>query len=185
MRIIGGELKGHRLNSLDGKGIRPSADRLRESLFNLLGQTMEGETVLDGYAGTGAFGIEAISRGADFCCLVDQSPYAISLIQTNLDHCRIPAHQYQIVHTDFIQFITSTDLQFDTIFIDPPYRDYDRMPILTVILDCKRHLRSKGRIIFEHPVALSLSRNDLSSKFNVTSRKSGQSMITILQSEIK
>ena len=84
MRIIAGELKGRRLKTPDWAGLRPTSDRLRETLFNILAPRIAGARVLDGYAGTGAVGIEALSRGAAHVTFVEQDRRAVQLIETNL-----------------------------------------------------------------------------------------------------
>jgi 16S rRNA G966 N2-methylase RsmD len=87
LRIIGGTLKGRRLDGPRWDGLRPTSDRLRETLFNVLGPRIEGARVLDGYAGTGAVGIEALSRGAAHVTFVDEDPRAATLIAANLERC--------------------------------------------------------------------------------------------------
>src|SRR5690349_15828543 len=84
MRIVAGEFKGRHLKSPTWEGLRPTSDRLRETLFNILGDAVYGARVLDGYAGTGAIGIEALSRGAARVTFVEQDRRAIALIEANL-----------------------------------------------------------------------------------------------------
>ena len=84
MRIIAGTLKGRRLEAPDWDGLRPTSDRLRETLFNVLAPRIRGARVLDGYAGTGAVGIEALSRGAAHVTFVERDPRAVALIEANL-----------------------------------------------------------------------------------------------------
>src|SRR6516164_4004443 len=90
MRIVAGEFKGRRLKSPTWDGLRPTSDRLRETLFNILGGAVAGARVLDGYAGTGAIGIEALSRGAAEVTFVEQDRRAIRLIEANLGLLRQP-----------------------------------------------------------------------------------------------
>src|SRR5262245_14425491 len=84
MRIVAGELRGRPLKSPTWAGLRPTSDRLRETLFNILGASVRGARVLDGYAGTGAIGIEALSRGAARVTFVERDPRAVKLIEANL-----------------------------------------------------------------------------------------------------
>src|SRR5258705_3336404 len=84
MRIVAGEFRGRQLKSPTWDGLRPTSDRLRETLFNILGASIRGARVLDGYAGTGAIGIEALSRGASHVTFVEQDPRAAQLIEANL-----------------------------------------------------------------------------------------------------
>src|SRR5262245_55360885 len=89
MRVIAGSLKGRRLKTPEWVGVRPTSDKLRETLFNVLAPRIEGARVLDGYAGTGALGIEAISRGAAAVTFVEVDRRAQQLIATNLAHCGV------------------------------------------------------------------------------------------------
>ncbi len=89
MRIIAGSLKGRRLDAPDWHGLRPTSDKLRETLFNVLAPRIEEARVLDGYAGTGAVGIEALSRGAAHVTFVERDPRALKLIEANLERCGV------------------------------------------------------------------------------------------------
>jgi 16S rRNA (guanine966-N2)-methyltransferase len=89
MRIIAGSLKGRRLDAPDWHGLRPTSDKLRETLFNVLAPRIEGARLLDGYAGTGAVGIEALSRGAGHVTFVERDPRALKLIEANLERCGV------------------------------------------------------------------------------------------------
>ena len=87
MRVIAGSLKGRRLEAPAWEGLRPTSDKLRETLFNVLAPRIAGASFLDGYAGSGAVGIEALSRGAAFVTFVERDPRAVTLIETNLKRC--------------------------------------------------------------------------------------------------
>ncbi len=87
MRVIAGTLKGRRLKAPTWEGLRPTSDKLRETLFNVLASRIEGTRVLDGYAGTGALGIEALSRGAAHVTFIEEDRRALQLIEDNLAHC--------------------------------------------------------------------------------------------------
>jgi 16S rRNA G966 N2-methylase RsmD len=89
MRIIAGSLKGRRIDAPDWNGLRPTSDKLRETLFNVVAPWIAGARLLDGYAGTGAVGIEALSRGAAHVTFVERDPRALKLIQANLEQCGI------------------------------------------------------------------------------------------------
>ena len=121
MRVIAGTLKGRRLDTPDWDGLRPTSDKLRETLFNVLATRVRGARVLDGYAGTGAVGIEALSRGAAHVTLVESDPRAIRLVERNLDHCAV-TDRYAIIRARFAD--AARRLQpgsFELIFLDPPY----------------------------------------------------------------
>ena len=100
MRIIAGTLKGRRLEAPDWPGLRPTSDKLRETLFNVLAPRIRDARVLDGYAGTGAVGIEALSRGAAHVTFVERDPRAVALIEANLRHCGV-TDRYAIIRASF------------------------------------------------------------------------------------
>jgi 16S rRNA (guanine966-N2)-methyltransferase len=121
LRIVAGDLKGRRLASPTWAGLRPTSDRLRETLFNVLGQTCDGASVLDAFAGTGAVGIEALSRGAAHVMFVDHDPRALALIRQNLDRCGV-TDRYTIQRMDLARSgLPTFPTAFDLIFLDPPY----------------------------------------------------------------
>lgn len=118
MRVIAGTLKGRRLKSPTWEGLRPTSDRLRETLFNVLAARIAGARVLDGYAGTGAIGIEALSRGAAAVAFVDRDRRALRLIEENVSHV-LPsaiASGCAIIRSSFDRLDP-----FDIILLDPPY----------------------------------------------------------------
>ena len=120
MRVIAGELKGRRLAAPDWPGLRPTSDRLRETLFNVLAPRIGGARFLDGYAGTGAVGIEALSRGAAHVTFVEHDRRAQALIETNLAHCGVK-DRYAIIRAGFRGTAERLDGPFDILFLDPPY----------------------------------------------------------------
>jgi 16S rRNA (guanine(966)-N(2))-methyltransferase RsmD len=121
MRIIAGTLKGRRLDAPDWPGLRPTSDKLRETLFNVLAPRIRDARVLDGYAGTGAVGIEALSRGAAHVTFVEHDPRAVALIEANLRHCGV-ADRYAIIRAGFAGTTPAAGGgAFDVIFLDPPY----------------------------------------------------------------
>ena len=120
MRIVAGSLKGRTLETPDWEGLRPTSDRLRETLFNVLAPHIEGARFLDAYAGTGAVGIEALSRGAAHVTFVEQDRRAQRLIETNLERCRIE-NRYAIIRVGFAGAAGQLNEPFDLLFLDPPY----------------------------------------------------------------
>jgi 16S rRNA (guanine966-N2)-methyltransferase len=121
MRVIAGQLKGRRLTAPTWQGLRPTSDRLRETLFNVLAARIDGARVLDAYAGTGAVGIEALSRGASHVTFVDDDPRAVRLVSANLERCGVK-DRHAIIRArlaDAVRRLQGT--HFDVIFLDPPY----------------------------------------------------------------
>ena len=123
MRIVAGEYRGRTLKSPTWEGLRPTSDRLRETLFNILGPSVRGARVLDGYAGTGAIGIEALSRGAASVTFVERDPRAVKLIAANLDALGAGrGAKPVIIRAGLADAITRLGGQvFDLIILDPPY----------------------------------------------------------------
>ncbi len=121
MRIIAGTLKGRQLEAPGWEGLRPTSDKLRETLFNVIAPRIQGARVLDAFAGTGAVGIEALSRGAAHVTFVERDPRAVALIEANLRRCGV-TDRYAIIRARFAgtERPAGSD-SFDVIFLDPPY----------------------------------------------------------------
>jgi 16S rRNA (guanine(966)-N(2))-methyltransferase RsmD len=122
MRVIAGTFKGRRLQTPAWDGLRPTSDKLRETLFNILAPRIPGARVLDGFAGTGAVGIEALSRGAAHVTFVDSDPRATALVARNLALCGID-RQYEIQRGAVAAILRRMPdaARFDVIVLDPPY----------------------------------------------------------------
>jgi 16S rRNA (guanine966-N2)-methyltransferase len=117
VRIVAGEFKGRRLAAPRGTGTRPTADRVREALFSMLGD-VGGARVLDLYAGSGALGIEALSRGAASAVFVERDPQAVAAIERNLAPLDVEA---AVQRADAVRWLTRAEGPFDLVFCDPPY----------------------------------------------------------------
>ena len=119
MRVVAGELRGRRLTAPPGRATRPTADRVREALFSILGD-MEGLRVLDLFAGSGALGIEALSRGAAKAVFVDSSRVAVAAVRRNLESLALEAPVHR---RDALSFLAAPGgpATFDVAFLDPPY----------------------------------------------------------------
>jgi len=125
MRVIGGEFRSRRLKSIPGLATRPTTDRLRETLFDILGAQVEGTIFLDAYAGTGAVGIEALSRGAVSAVFIERSKNAAKVLHENLASLGIEGRAL-VVPRSVISSISAH--KADIVFLDPPYeqeREYD------------------------------------------------------------
>ena len=120
MRVISGSARGRRLKELQGMETRPTTDKVKESLFNIIQFDIPGRKILDLFGGTGQLGIESLSRGAAHCTFVDQRRDAVKLIRENLNECRL-AEQAKVIQGDSLAFLTSCREKFDVIFLDPPY----------------------------------------------------------------
>jgi len=152
MRVIAGSLKGRRLKPPTWDGLRPTSDKLRETLFNILAPRIAGARLLDGYAGTGAIGIEAISRGAGSVTFVESDRRACALIEENLADCGVK-DGYAIIRATVERAIDQLDAaafgpyeQFDIVWLDPPY---DEQPD-AVVQAAGVLIAAGGLLVLEH-----------------------------------
>jgi len=124
LRIIAGKYGGRNIATPDGKKTHPMGERVRNAMFNSLGGAVEGVNVLDAFAGTGAVGIEALSRGAAHVTFVERDRVAQNVIRENLDLLGIPSQNTKLVKASVSAWIDTYDgPKFDLIFVDPPYHD--------------------------------------------------------------
>lgn len=119
MRVISGSAKGIQLQAVPGSGTRPISDRVKEAVFNILGDAIVGSRVLDLFAGTGSVGIEALSRGAEQAVFVEKHPKAVAAIQANLRRTALEA-EARVVRADVFKFLAGPPQPFDLIYIAPP-----------------------------------------------------------------
>jgi 16S rRNA (guanine966-N2)-methyltransferase len=150
MRIIAGTLKGRRLKPPTWSGLRPTSDQLRETLFNVLGARLPGARVLDGYAGTGAVGIEAVSRGATAVTFIESDRRAQALIEENLARSGVTTG-YTMVRSTVAQAVRAlgsdpTFVPFDIILLDPPYE----LAPVEALAGIDRLVAADGIVVFEH-----------------------------------
>ena len=155
MRVIAGEFKGRRLHTARGSRTRPTADRVREALFSMLGD-VSGARVLDLFAGSGALGIEALSRGAESALFVERDRRALAALRRNLEAVGADA---DVRSQDVLRFLASPAGTFDLVFCDPPYDDAPRVAApLSEALPAM--LEANARIVTEsdkrNPLLLSL-----------------------------
>ena len=122
MRIISGSARGRRLKELQGMDTRPTTDKVKEALFNIIQFEIEGRRVLDLFAGTGQLGIEALSRGASRAVFVDHRQDAAALVRENLRRTHFE-DRGEVVCTDFTQYLARCRRKFRLIFLDPPYAE--------------------------------------------------------------
>ena len=150
MRVISGSARGKKLVSLEGTNTRPTLDRVKEALFNIIQFDITGTNFLDLFAGSGAIGIEAISRGANSVTFCDNSAEAIKVIKTNIANTR-SSDRATVINKDYIQalkFLAEKNKKFDIIYIDPPYKSEFANKAIEEII--KLNLLSKdGTIIVE------------------------------------
>lgn len=147
MRIITGTARGKRLTTLEGLDVRPTPERVKEALFNILQFEIEGRTVLDLFAGSGQIGLEALSRGAKAAYFVDASKNSIQVVEKNLNACGFQ-DRARIFMMDFSSFFLREKTQFDIAFLDPPYRTGLLEQALSKTAGA---MNPGGTIVCEHP----------------------------------
>jgi 16S rRNA (guanine966-N2)-methyltransferase len=180
LRIIAGDLKGRKLRSVHGTKTRPTANRTREAIFNILASQTPGSRVLDLFAGTGAFGIEALSRKAEAAVFIDIDNDALSVLQANIASLSLE-RQIQIIQWDVIKnlkCLNPLDIAFDLVFLDPPYGKNMIEPTLRN-LHISQALVSGTRVIIEHSQREPVVAGQL--PFEIADqRKYGKTLVTFL-----
>jgi 16S rRNA (guanine966-N2)-methyltransferase len=151
IRVIGGQYKGKKLKRVPDLSVRPMPDKLKETLFSVLQSDVKNSLCLDGFAGTGSVGIEALSRGAQVVVFIDEFYPAIKVIKSNLANCEAE-NKARVIHKEFNRAViqlAKEDVKFDLIFLDPPYRLLEERNPLKVIRK-REVLKENGRIILRH-----------------------------------
>jgi 16S rRNA (guanine966-N2)-methyltransferase len=152
MRVIAGSRKGHRLLGPETIGLRPTSDRVKEALFSILSPRISDARFLDLYAGTGAIGIEALSRGAQHVTFVESSPAALRVLKKNLEKCGFASASDVRVCTAerFLKRNSPEAASYDIVFADPPYDQTDGGRDLLSWLDQSGMLGAHAVVILEH-----------------------------------
>jgi 16S rRNA (guanine(966)-N(2))-methyltransferase RsmD len=160
VRVIAGQFRSRKLNTLDGQATRPTSDRLKETLFNLVQNRIANSAFLDCFAGSGSVGIEALSRGAAFVAFVEASPGAVQVIRENLERlgesstarCQVLSQKAEAA----LKSLERTGRKFDIVFVDPPYADVDQYPRVFEQLQKGELLNDGALVIAEHSKFLTL-----------------------------
>jgi 16S rRNA (guanine966-N2)-methyltransferase len=151
MRIISGTAKGRRLKCPRGSRTRPTPDRVRESIFSIVGERVRGARVLDLFSGTGAMGLEALSRGAAEAVFVERDPLAIGCLRENARLCRFES-ETAVINSPVLPFLRNGDMEsgFDLVFADPPYGGSDASLTLLALSKRVKSLREGCLLVLEH-----------------------------------
>lgn len=149
MRVISGKARGTKLSSIESLSTRPTLDRVKESLFNIIQNNLRGAVVLDLFAGSGQLGIEALSRGADKAYLCDINRDAVKMIKQNLEKTKLK-DKAVVINEDYKKALRTlnTNEKFDIIFIDPPYKEDIAVDSIIEIIHESR-LKENGIMIIE------------------------------------
>ena len=179
MRVISGSARGRRLVSLDGDYTRPTTDRVKESVFNIIMPCIADSVMLDLFAGSGALGIEGLSRGAAKAVFVENSADAVKIVKTNVLNTHL-SDRAVFYKGDFKDYLTSSAEKFDIVFLDPPYNSGFYEPALLLIRE-RGLLKSGGLAVIERQHDIPLPEID---GFRIyTDRKYGKTSITVLEKD--
>lgn len=148
IRIVAGILRGSKIDVIDAPGLRPTPDRVRETLFNWLAPVIVGMRCLDLYAGTGALGIEAVSRGASSCTFVERDPRAAAMLTATL--ARLKVENANLITRDAMAFLSDPQGPFDLVFLDPPFAS-DAWTTISGKLETSSALADGAWIYLESP----------------------------------
>ncbi|HEB12840.1 MAG TPA: 16S rRNA (guanine(966)-N(2))-methyltransferase RsmD [Actinobacteria bacterium] len=181
MRVISGTAKGRRLSAPKGQKVRPTADRVKESLFNILGNRVTGAKVLDLYAGTGALGIEALSRGAASAFIVDNDVMSVEIINRNLVATKLEqsATVWRQSSLHALDRLMHEKEAFDLIFLDPPYR-INKSELEVVMGKAAECLSMRGLMILEHQSGL-LALEMIENLNSVDERRYGDTVLSLFE----
>lgn len=177
MRIISGNRRGHKLVGFEGSKIRPTTDRVKESVFNLIQGFVADSSVLDLFGGSGALGFEALSRGARSAVFVDADKASVDVIAKNAAELNFGS-AVRILHTSYQDFFKNSSECFDLIFLDPPYNKGFIEPVLSDIVKNER-LSEKGIIVLESDDTD--MHNDFDGLSVMKQKKYGRSYVTVYQ----
>src|SRR5579884_3922026 len=148
MRVVAGEVKGHHLRAPKGTETRPTSDKVREAIFAILGDSFVDEDVLDLFAGSGALGIEALSRGAASAVFVERRPPACAVIRANLEHTRLK-DAARVMCMPVERALGVLDSPFGLVLLDPPYA-YPGLHGIMAMISGARVIGNDTRVVFEH-----------------------------------
>jgi len=183
MRIIAGSLKGKKLYAAPGSNTRPTGAKLREAVFGITAPAIPGARVLDLFAGTGAYALEALSRGALDAVLIDADTAAMMVIKKNIRLCQAE-QQTQCYRWDIardLNCIRGDKPGFDLVFMDPPYEHQDLITLALKNLSDGRCLKNEAQVLVEHGAGRSDFPEGIPSSFEIADRrKYGKSLVTFL-----
>jgi 16S rRNA (guanine966-N2)-methyltransferase len=178
MRIIAGERKGHTIHAPKGLATRPTSDRVRENVFNIVAPWVEGARVLDLYAGSGAMGLEALSRGAQAAVFAEADPHAVRVIERNLDRLRLTgATVLRLDASTALAQEATAGRKYDLVLADPPYAMTD---YTTLARYFPRVLADDGLLVLESAAKTEPELPGLAVR---TTRKYGSTRVTVFEHE--
>ena len=179
MRIIGGRLGGRKLLSFKADHIRPTSDRVKESLFNIIGQDLEGQRVLDLFSGTGNLAIESFSRGAEYVEAIERHPKSLAIIRKNLDSLEI-SKSIKVVRSDVYSYLKKyRGDPFDLVLVDPPFTEAIADSVMEEI--SRSHVWQKGSLIVIESSTQEKIQDTYSELLCIDRRSFGDKILSIFQ----
>lgn len=153
MRVVSGTCKGHPLKAVPGQTTRPTTDKIKEAIFNIIGPYFDGGVALDLFGGSGGLGIEALSRGMEKAIFVDRDAKAVQVIRQNIESCRLTdrAEVYRNDADRALKALVKRGMAFDLVLLDPPYKQQQLVSLMS-ILEQHELLNENGIIMAEHAV---------------------------------
>jgi len=178
MRVISGIYKGRKLKSSNDLNIRPTTDRVKEFIFNILQDYPVNKKAVDIFSGSGSLGIETLSRGAEKVFFVDNSNQSLNVLRANIGAIKIPDGKYQIIQSDAIKFAGNNNQYFDLYLLDPPF-DYPPLQILLDSLFNNKVVVPENIVVLEHEISNPI---DEASNFYeiIKKKKFGRSIISFM-----
>lgn len=176
MRIIAGDLRGRKLITPKDSRVRPTTDKVKEAIFNMIAPYLEDAVILDLFAGTGNLGLESISRGAKFCYFGDRSKESLELIKENIAHCKVEL-QTKVLQGEFERILNKIPEKAQVIFLDPPYGTGFIEKSLKLIAE-KELLAQDGIIVAEHGAREQIDGQSLGF-YTIKEKKYGTIVITV------
>lgn len=160
VRVVAGERKGMPLKAISGTTTRPTTDKVKESIFNIIGPFFDGGIVLDLFAGSGGLGIEALSRGAEKAIFIEKDRKAFQTLKENVEKCRYDTVS-EFYCTDAqraVKALLKRDIQIHYLFVDPPYKKHEYYDLITVLVEGGK-LAEDAIIVCEHSIDVELAQN--------------------------
>lgn len=184
MRIISGERKGQPLKAVPGVNTRPTTDKVKESIFNMIGPYFSGGICLDLYAGSGGLGLEALSRGVERAIFVDKNPKAVDVIKQNVNVCKFTdrAEVYRNEAGRALKALMKRKLTFTHVFLDPPYHKQNLVNDVQMIADFGL-LQKEALVVCEHHADIVLP-DSIGSLAKMREETYGETTITIYRAQV-
>lgn len=160
MRVVAGERKGMPLKAIAGNTTRPTTDKVKESIFNIIGPFFDGGVALDLFAGSGGLGIEALSRGVEHAVFIEKDFKAFQVLQENIRKCRYEENSelFRIDAKRAVKALLKRDIQFKLVFLDPPYHHKEYYDLVQILIDNDK-VHEDGIVLCEHAKEVELPHN--------------------------